>query len=445
MADGYDINPLEGINVYLFTGSGSYQGVYQVTDANGQVTFNVPEKDYKARADYLSQQHWSDVFSWQDVGVVINHGTAILHVTHNGQDLYDVPVYLFTASGSYLSRLERTDSSGQVQFLLPADSYKFRVDYDGTQYWSGVISLIPHEENNIDLQLELLAALTNNPNPVRFDGVPPNYEPEKIMIASLGSIRGLLVHSVVGQTTGGQELYYFINDHLGTPQKLLNKNADIVWSADYKPFGEADVYVNTYENNFRFPGQYFDQETGLHYNYYRYYDPKLGRYLTSDPIGVYGGINLFSYVLNNPANVIDPLGLYRDVGGGFGVTAAIVSVSVSIHTDTCCDEQGRKHIRTIQTVCVGLELGLGLKGSHGSSASLSDDQKPKKCPKMFDDSGWYSEDSGVWGAIIIGRSYSTSSGTGGWKVGLGGGWSIYSGCRNDIIKDVISGDCCDKK
>ena len=52
----------------------------------------------------------------------IDHGTAILHVTHNGQDVFDVPVYLFTETGSYLSRLERTDSSGQVQFLLPADS-----------------------------------------------------------------------------------------------------------------------------------------------------------------------------------------------------------------------------------------------------------------------------------------------------------------------------------
>jgi hypothetical protein len=143
-------------------------------------------------------------------------------------------------------------------------------------------------------------------------------------------------------------------------------------------------------------------------------------------------------------NAIDPLGLYRDVGGGFGITAAIVSVSLSVHTDTCCDEQKRKHIRTIQTACVGLELGLGVKGSHGASASISDEQKPKKCAKTFDDSGWYSEDSGVWGAIVIGRSYSISSGTGGWKVGFGGGWSIYSGCRNEIINDVISGNCCDE-
>ena len=194
-----------------------------------------------------------------------------------------------------------------------------------------MITLIPYEENNIDLQLELLADLTNDPNPDRFDGVPPVYEPEKIMVASLGSIRGLLVQSVVGQTTEEQKIYYFINDHLGTPQKLLNESADVVWSADYKPFGEADVDINTFANNFRFPGQYFDQETGLHYNYHRYYDHAIGRYLRADPIGLAGGISLFLYATNNPINAIDPLGLrvsivYRPLKGlayGLGYHQAI--------------------------------------------------------------------------------------------------------------------------
>jgi len=100
------------------------------------------------------------------------------------------------------------------------------------------------------------------------------------MVASLSSIRGLLVQSVVGQTAEDQKIYYFINDHLGTPQKLLDENADVVWSADYKPFGEADVAVETFENQFRFPGQYDDIESGLHYNHFRYYDPRIGRYLS---------------------------------------------------------------------------------------------------------------------------------------------------------------------
>ncbi|MBM9512730.1 RHS repeat-associated core domain-containing protein [Desulfogranum marinum] len=104
-------------------------------------------------------------------------------------------------------------------------------------------------------------------------------------------------------------LYYYLNDHLGTPQQLIAETGSIVWRAKYLPFGKAQVYIELITNNIHFPGQYFDRETGLHYNWHRFYDPKTSRYLTADPIGLLGGIDLYSYVQNNPINYFDPEGL----------------------------------------------------------------------------------------------------------------------------------------
>jgi RHS repeat-associated protein len=116
----------------------------------------------------------------------------------------------------------------------------------------------------------------------------------------------------------GQSQPVFIHgDHLGTPQFATDQNGAIVWSASYLPFGEAVVDEDAdgdgqnYSLNLRFPGQYFDVESGLHYNYFRTYDPGLGRYLESDPIGLEGGWNTYAYVGGNPLNLVDPLGLYQ--------------------------------------------------------------------------------------------------------------------------------------
>jgi len=115
-------------------------------------------------------------------------------------------------------------------------------------------------------------------------------------------------------------IYYYHNDHLGTPLLLTDDNQAVVWSADYMPFGKAIILTTTIENNLRFPGQYYDEETDLHYNYHRYYDPQTGRYLRPDPIGLAGGINLYLYAQNDPVNAVDPWGLAGvaiDFGGAY--------------------------------------------------------------------------------------------------------------------------------
>ncbi len=105
-------------------------------------------------------------------------------------------------------------------------------------------------------------------------------------------------------------VYHVHNDHLGTPQALTDESGATVWKASYSPFGKATVTTEQIKFNLRFPGQYYDAETGLHYNWHRYYDPNTGMYITSDPIGLAGGINTYAYALNNPAIYTDPTGLW---------------------------------------------------------------------------------------------------------------------------------------
>ena len=100
--------------------------------------------------------------------------------------------------------------------------------------------------------------------------------------------------------------YYYHPDHLGTPQKMTDASGTVVWAADYKPFGEATITVSTITNNLRFPGQYFDAEMGLNYNYFRDYNPTIGRYIETDPIGIDEGLNhIYTYAGNRPLYYID--------------------------------------------------------------------------------------------------------------------------------------------
>ena len=122
-------------------------------------------------------------------------------------------------------------------------------------------------------------------------------------------------------------LYFIHADHLDTPRLISNATSQVVWRWDHtEPFG-ADMAngnpsgLGTFEFNLRLPGQYFDKETNTHYNYFRDYDPAIGRYVQSDPIGLEGGINTYSYVAANPLGYIDPLGLqliFPLRGGGIG-------------------------------------------------------------------------------------------------------------------------------
>ena len=115
-----------------------------------------------------------------------------------------------------------------------------------------------------------------------------------------------------------------ITSPLNTPRAARDEAGTLVWRWASDAFGstlpaeDPDGDGQGAIVNLRYPGQYYDQETGLHYNYFRYYDPSTGRYVTSDPIGLNGGLNTYAYVENNPVSAIDPTGLVKLYGSWCG-------------------------------------------------------------------------------------------------------------------------------
>ena len=113
------------------------------------------------------------------------------------------------------------------------------------------------------------------------------------------------------KTAGG---YVVQADHLNSPRAVLGAGNVSAWTWDSDAFGttaanEKPSTLATFNYNLRFPGQYYDKETLTHYNYFRDYNPKTGRYIESDPIGLKGGINTYAYVGGNPLMYYDPYGL----------------------------------------------------------------------------------------------------------------------------------------
>ena len=110
-------------------------------------------------------------------------------------------------------------------------------------------------------------------------------------------------------------LYFIHPDHLNTPQKATDASQNLAWDIVPRPFGQTEQQTFPPLSNLRFPGQYFDGESGLAQNRFRDYDPSIGRYVESDPIGLDGGSNTYAYVADNPLTFIDPRGLTTAVVG----------------------------------------------------------------------------------------------------------------------------------
>ena len=174
-----------------------------------------------------------------------------------------------------------------------------------------------------------------------------------------------------------EQFAFYHCDQVGTPQTLSNEKGQCIWEIELNTWGKSQKikFLSSEQvleqTNIRFQGQYYDEETGLHYNRYRYYEPHNGRYVSKDPIGLNGGIHSIKYV-KNPTQFIDPVGLIEwsgrsyqvSVGPGTGVEYELTSQCV----------KGRR--AKVKVLALGNTKGAGLAlGAVGSeSVSFKDDR-----------------------------------------------------------------------
>jgi len=258
-------------------------------------------------------------------------------------------------------------------------------------------------------------------------------------------------------TVRNGDIFYVHTDHLGTPRRVTDADNSIVWSWDSNPFGTSEPVgvkigkgktAYNFAFNLRFPGQYYDSESGLHYNYFRYYDPSTGRYITSDPIGLQGGLNTYGYVGGNPVKYSDPLGLYIWEGVVTAKAASAGGGAIKYtfsFTSPCVN--GERY--TVTGFAGGFILGAGLQFAASWDKVEANDSihSGPLDPKRF--SG-YSE---FWGANArahrgpgasgghFGKVYWSSAQWWGGEDSDGIDASIFFGNGNSWIQDIKKEKC----
>lgn len=158
---------------------------------------------------------------------------------------------------------------------------------------------------------------------VLSDDAAGNVVGDAVKFVKIGDSRIVQADAVKFVANDAEDVVYVHADHLAAPHKMTDATGAVVWDAAFTPFGVEDSIVGTAANDNRFPGQYHEAAISLSYNWWRQYDPSIGRYIQSDPIGLAGGLNTYAYVDGNPVNAVDPEGLQKATGifGGGATTS----------------------------------------------------------------------------------------------------------------------------
>ncbi|HFT8694579.1 TPA: RHS repeat-associated core domain-containing protein, partial [Proteus mirabilis] len=298
----------------VFTAGHWYYHNYQY-DPLGQLTAHLGSVQtehflYDAAANLLTRPH-----------------TEAPHNQVQGSDKYD---YRYDGFGRMVSRYEKGSSSGQ-RYHYDSDHRIIAVDidqgplgYQRAEYRYDILG------RRIEKRLWKASAIANT---VTYH----QHEPDEVYSFGWVGMRLVSEHSSAAPHTtvyhayndqsytplariectdnplNPQRAIYYTHSSLsGLPEALTNSEGEIVWQGQYSAWGYLQRQTrptSTFnrEQNLRFQGQYFDKETGLHYNTFRYYAPDLGRFTQQDPIGLAGGINLYAYA-PNALTWVDPWG-----------------------------------------------------------------------------------------------------------------------------------------
>lgn len=184
----------------------------------------------------------------------------------------------------YNNRLTRIDYPDGTYSAYGYDSFGNRIkkDLNGTVLWFvyDLVKMLPDMIAEYDVSGALVASYTHGPG----------------------------IDDVVSMRRSGNSYFYF-KDDLDSITSIIDNSESLVNNYEYGVFGNVITKIESVVNQYGYTGRIMDSESGLMYYRTRYYSPIIGRFITADPIGFMGGINSYSYVVNNPTNLTDPLGL----------------------------------------------------------------------------------------------------------------------------------------
>jgi RHS repeat-associated protein len=218
-------------------------------------------------------------------------------------------------------------------------------------------------------------------------------------------------------------LYNVSTDQVGAP-RIITRQTDeaVVWRWDVvEPFGatapdQNPAILGTFTFNQRFPGQVFDAESGLFQNWNREYNPRIGRYMQSDPIGLGGGINTFAYVEGNPLSMTDPKGLMGNGPSGTQSSSKPSSSGSSKQSCSCKNPSAGAYAQVGAGASIQAFIG-GVSGSVGAAVSTSGQACTVRTVCGRVGPGFYVGAGGVvGGGVVLGNTDSL----GGLSVGVGG-------------------------